>query len=113
MHESYLSQIRRKTLSKLVVFTRMVGTSANERIIMESKLIMKYFLKNKHKNIKKICKSLVCQSIIYITRLNDFVTKCSLFIKHSRIFYVLISLKLKSHNDSKKMENFTTEEDFL
>ena len=83
MHESYLSQIRRKTLGKLVAFTRMIGTNANERIIIDSKLSIAYNLNLKRKQFRKRCKDAVCKSIIHITKMHDLAEKCEIFIKHS------------------------------
>ena len=84
MHESYLSQIRRKTLGRLVAFTRMIGSSSNERIIMDSGLIMKYHINNKRKRLRKQCKTIVCKAVIQIVKLHDLINKCELYIKHSK-----------------------------
>ena len=118
MHESYLSQIRRKTLSKLVAFTRMIGSSANERVIMDSKFSVGYFLNPKRQKIMRRCKQVVCKSVVLIAKMHELVEKCEIFIKHSihlkSIFFVK-KLKnfIKSYDDSKKMENVAKKKGFL
>lgn len=82
MKESYLSQIRRKTLMKLVAFTRMVGANADERIILDAKCTIRYFLKNKRKKIMKEAKVIVCQAIVQIVKLHDFASKSQVFLKN-------------------------------
>lgn len=89
MKESYLSQIRRKTLMKLVAFTRMVGSNADERIILDAKCSIRYFLKNKRKKLMKEAKFIVCQAIMQIAKLHDFATKSQVFLKNgSFIFFI-------------------------
>lgn len=89
MHESYLSQIRRKTLGKLVAFTRMIGTNANERVIIDSKLSLRYNLNPKYKELKKKCKDCACKAIMHIAKMNDFTEKCETFLKHSKKIFFL------------------------
>lgn len=83
MHDSYFSQIRRKALLKLVAFTRMVGSNANERIFIDSKLTIRYNLNNNLKDNYLKAKKIACKAIIQMGYLYEMVSKSQLFIKHS------------------------------
>jgi hypothetical protein len=55
--------MRKKAITKLVSYTRMVGTNPMERLISDSKIIINIFFSKKKKNIKRKAIATICDFV--------------------------------------------------
>lgn len=76
--EAYLSQIRKKAITKLLLFNRTFGNSPTERILIDTNLLLRIFAVTKKKNLIEKSKCVISDifaKIIFFYRLEEKVER--------------------------------------